>query len=83
MVCGALSHHLAKGLKKSEYDSIAFVVPFFIGGKSHQGVTHSLMGAAATEETLFQLLLIGESDGCVPWRGLPCISNETISVMGI
>lgn len=37
VVCGALSHHPAKDLKNSGYDSIALVVPFFIEEKHHQG----------------------------------------------
>lgn len=72
-----------QGLKKFRLWFNCICFPFFYRGKTSPGQTQSLTGAAAAEETLFQPLVHRESDGCIPWRGLPCISNETISVMGI
>lgn len=72
-----------QGLKKFRVWFNCICCPFLYRGKTSPGQTQLLTGAAAAEETLFQLLLLRESDGCIPWRGLPCISNETISVMGI
>lgn len=54
MACGVLSCHPAKELEKFGYDSIAFVLPFFKGGKHHWGKHSYSLGQLLQRKPYFK-----------------------------